>query len=230
MQCFSARSSHPDVLSIIQETDFPKGSYSTAYSIKRKKRKKAALGDGPQAPQSVRLALDAADAVQWCESMDEEMIGLTKMGVLMHDLTRDQLRQVHKVLSSPVPIGFYFDLKTDSLGSIARKKSRAAIPGHSGNMQKGVHFDETFAATPHPETACILICLAIRHNLKRRAWDVKKAYFCASIPADKRIGLRYPEGFKRYHPQTGEELFMLLCKNLYGDPGACKGGAITATR
>ena len=142
----------------------------------------------------------------------------------MHDLTLDQLRKVHKVFSTLVPVGLYFDLKTDELGAIVSRKSRAAIQGHPGNMQKGIHYDETYSATPQQETSTILCCLAIRHNLKRRAWDAEKAYCCASTPEGKRIGLRYPEGFKRVSPSTGEELYimMLLLKNRYGDPGACK--------
>ena len=32
--------------------------------------------------------------------------------------------------------------------------------------------------------------------------------------------MRYPEGFKRKHPETGEELFMILKKSLYGHPAA----------
>ena len=35
----------------------------------------------------MRQALDVEDILQWCESMDEEMFGLTRMGVMMHDLT-----------------------------------------------------------------------------------------------------------------------------------------------
>ena len=220
--CFSAQFHHPKVLNLINTPDVSISNNKFANSVKKKKRKKAALGDGPKPPGSVLQALDAEDNLQWCKSMDEEMFGLTKMRVMMHDLTLDQLRTVHGVSSTPVPVGLYFDLKTDELGAIVRRKSRAAIQGHPGNMQKGIHYDETYSATPQQETSAIMCCLAIRHNLKRKAWDVEKAYCCASIPAGKRIGLRYPEGFKRFSPTTGEELYMLLLKNLYGDPGACK--------
>lgn len=119
-------------------------------------------------------------------------------------------------------MGLYFDLKTNELGEITRRKSRAAIQGHNGNMKKGVHFTEPFAATPQQEISSILGCFAILFNVAREAWDVKKAYCCADIPPDQRIALKYPDGFRRFDPITGDELCMLLLKKLYGDPAACK--------
>ena len=89
-------------------------------------------------------------------------------------------------------------------------------------MHKGIHFDETFTPTRQSEMSAILCCLCVLHNLSRKAWDVEKAYCCASIWPHQRIALRYRDGCKRYHPTTGEELFMLLLKNLYGDLAACK--------
>ena len=51
------------------------------------------------------------------------------------------------------------------MGEIEREKARAAIQGHRGNMQKGVHFFETFAATPQEESIRILAILTIKLNL-----------------------------------------------------------------
>ena len=118
--------------------------------------------------------------------------------------------------STPVPIGIYFKEKTNQFGEVTQLKSRAAIQGHKGNMQRGVHFFETYAATPQEDTARILICLAVLFNLIRRSWDVEKAYCCAPIPPSERIILRYPQGFRRFHRFTNEELFMILMMNLYG--------------
>ncbi len=87
-------------------------------------------------------------------------------------------------------------------------------------MQKGVHYFETYAATPQPETARILICISIRHNWKRRAWDVELAYAWADLPVNERLALSYPKGCERNNPATGEPLYIILLKNLYGDPGA----------
>jgi hypothetical protein len=40
------------------------------------------------------------------------------------------------------------------------------------------------------------------------------------MPDDQLIAVRYPEGLRRYDNETGEELFMLLRRNLYGHPAA----------
>ena len=87
-------------------------------------------------------------------------------------------------------------------------------------MQKGIHYFETYAATPQPETARILVCIALRHNWKRRAWDVELAYAWADLPVNERLALAYPKGCERTHPETGEPLYIILLKNLYGDPAA----------
>ena len=186
---------------------------------KRKKPKqRAALGKNAP-PQSMRQALERDNAIEWANSMDSEMEGLTKMGVLLHDQTLADCREAG-ITSKPVPMGLYFDEKTDQTGNVVKLKSRAAIQGHKGNMQKGVHFFETYAATPQEDTGRLLICLAVKYNLKRRSYDVGKAYCCADIPADERNILCYPDGFKRFHSITMEELFMIGLKNLYGDPAA----------
>ena len=87
-------------------------------------------------------------------------------------------------------------------------------------MQKGVHFNETYAATPQEDTCRLIVCLAVQYNLQRRSYDVAKAYCCADIPPKERNILCYPDGFKRFDKITREELFMVGLKNLYGDPAA----------
>ena len=186
---------------------------------KRKKPKqRAALGENAP-PQSMRQALDRDNALEWAESMDSEMEGLTKMGVLLHDQTLADCREAG-ITSKPVPMGLYFDEKTDQTGNVVKLKSRAAIQGHKGNMQKGVHFNETYAATPQEDTGRLLVCLAVQYNLQRRSYDVAKAYCCADIPPEERNILCYPDGFKRFDKITREQLFMIGLKNLYGDPAA----------
>ena len=184
-------------------------------AIGRKKKR----GANDNAPQSVQKALERENGNEWADSMDKEVNGLTEKGVVLHDQTMQMCRD-EGINSTPVPIGIYFKEKTDQFGKVTQLKSRAAIQGHKGNMQRGTHFFETYAATPQEDTARILICLAVLFNLVRRSWDVEKAYCCAPIPPSERIILRYPQGFRRFHKLTNEELFMILMMNLYGDPAA----------
>ena len=138
--------------------------------------------------------------------MDDEINGLTDSGVLLHDQSYQDLTKAG-IVSKSVPLGMYFDEKLNTMGEIEREKARAAIQGHRGNMQKGVHFFETFAATPQEESIRILAILTIKLNLKRRACDIVKVYCWATIPKDERIALRYPEGCKR--SKDGKDPFMI---------------------
>jgi hypothetical protein len=188
-------------------------------SKKQKKKRTKAAQTGKQVPQSVREALESDKPMKWIAAMNDEIDGLTDSGVLLHDQSYQDLTKAG-IHSKPVPLGMYFDEKLNKMGEIEREKARAAIQGHRGNMQKGVHFFETFAATPQEESIRILAILTIKLNLKRRAYDIVKAYCWATIPQAERIALRYPEGYKR--SKDGKELFMILLKNLYGDPAAAR--------
>jgi hypothetical protein len=79
-------------------------------------KQRAALGENAP-PQSMRQALDRDNALEWAESMDSVMEGLTKMGVLLHDQTLADCREAG-ITSKPVPMGLYFDEKTDQTGNV----------------------------------------------------------------------------------------------------------------
>ena len=44
--------------------------------------------------------------------------------------------------------------------------------------------------------------------------DAEKAYCWADVPPGELFAVRYPPGLKRYHPETKEELYCILRKNL----------------
>jgi hypothetical protein len=117
-------------------------------------------------------------------------------------------------------VGLYHTHKTNGEGDIDRHKTRCAVKGHKGNMQKGNHFNETFAATPREDTARILTALMVLLNLVYKTGDVVKAYCWADVPPGELIAIRYPPGLKKFHPVTKEELYCVLRKKLYGHPAA----------
>ena len=80
-------------------------------------------------------------------------------------------------------------------------------------MFKGVHFNETYTATPSQDSARILQALCVHLQLRRKAWDISQAYCWADLPPGELIALRYPEGFRKFH--NGEETFIVMRKNLY---------------
>ena len=188
--------------------------------FKRKTVKAVATGVVP-APKNCRAALEAEDADDWVKSQGNEYYGLVELGVLDLNFTRQQLIEEGVINpDTPIPIGDYYELKFNAEGEVNKKKSRFAVKGHPGNMQKGVHYDKTFAATPRENTARFICALVVLLNLFRGAFDITKAYCWADRPKDKLLALKYPDGFQEYHPETGEELFLILRKNLYGDPAA----------
>jgi hypothetical protein len=74
-----------------------------------------------------------------------------------------------------VYVGLYHTHKHDSNRQNDRYKTRCAVKGHKGNMQKGTHFTETFAATPREDTGRVLTALFVLLNLINRTGDVEKA-------------------------------------------------------
>ena len=176
---------------------------------------------GTPAPTSIPKALrneDREEAFKWLESINTEWNGLCELEVLDHNFTRSDLEEAG-VTTKPIPFSVCLKYKYDEKGNINRYKTRLALAGHPGNMQKGIHFDRTYASTPVQHSTKILQELMVKEKLKRLAFDIKQAYCQADLPSHERIAVRYPEGFRRYNEKS-EELFMMLKKNLYGHPAA----------
>ena len=123
------------------------------------KRKKArsdkAVGVGKkQPPKNMGDAFHGPDGQEWIASSEKEFNGLTNKKVLDHDYTLEQLQEagvpVDKLTGKvkPINLSVVLDLKyTD--GVLSRYKTRMALAGHSGNMQRGVHYDKTFSPSPN---------------------------------------------------------------------------------
>ena len=68
-----------------------------------------------------------------------------------------------------IPLSIVLDHKYDEYGTLQRLKTRMALSGHPGNMQKGVHFKETFSASPNHCSARLLQALCAVKRWKRFA-------------------------------------------------------------
>ena len=186
------------------------------------RRTKAVSTSKVQAPANTWEALTGDDVPDWVRSMGNEFYGLCEMGVFGLGYTRQHLLEIGIDLSvkPAVPIGEYFECKFDVNGELNKRKTRMAIQGHARDMKKGVHFNETFAATPRESTTRLLQALVVLLNLSRLSFDITKAYCWADLPPEERIALKYPSAFKEYDHVTGEELYLVQLKNLYGSPSA----------
>jgi hypothetical protein len=190
------------------------------------RRQKAVAADSIPEPRNTQEALER-DPDGWCASIHEEIDPLIKMGVLDEGpesagYSKDQLLQegIDITVRKPVFVGLYHTHKFDKCGDIDRLKTRCALKGHKGNMQRGIHFAETFTPTPKEDTARLLVALMCLYDLCRKTGDIVKAYCWAPMPPGALIAIRYPPGLKKFSAVTGEELYMIMRKNLYGHPAA----------
>ena len=118
------------------------------------------------------------------------------------------------------------DHKYSKEGELERLKVRMAIAGHPGNVQRGLHYDKTFAATPCQNSSRILQALLVRNRWSRLTWDIKQAYCWAEVPDNELFALKCPKGFERFD-KDGNPLYMVVRKNLYGAPGASRAWSKT---
>jgi hypothetical protein len=209
----------------IKQIDYEFCENKRACQAKARRQKAVAVDTVPE-PRSTREALER-DPTGWSKSIREEVDPLIKMGVLdegpdRKGYTKRQLLEegIDINVKKAVGLGLYHTHKFDKEGEVDRLKSRAAIQGHKGNMQRGNHFTETFTPTPKEDTARLLIAIMCLYNLVMMTGDVVKAYCWAPLPPGDLIAVKYPPGLKKYDPITGEELYMVLRKNLYGHPAA----------
>jgi hypothetical protein len=174
-------------------------------------------------PKNVEQALNhPTRGHEWFKSLLNEWGGLTDLGVLDHNYTIAQCAE-HGITSSPVPITIVLDHKYDADGNITKRKARIAVRGTPTHMKPGIHYDpNTYAATPNMSTTKMLMALVVHLNLHQLAWDIEKAYVWAPLSKEDLIILKYPNGFERFDPETGEELFMIMRRNLYGSPNGAR--------
>ena len=219
--CFQISKTARSMTARVESKRAMKQSRGAMAAKKTKRIKAVATGHAPP-PKNARQAMEGENGVEWVKSMNDEFDGLVELGVLDLGYTKAELLKegIDLDATPAVPCGTYFEHKFGENGEITRHKSRIAVQGHPGNMQKGVHYNETFSATPRENTSKMICALVVLLNLTRFAFDITKAYCWADLPPGELIALKYPDGFKMYDSKTGEELFMILRKNLYGHPGA----------
>jgi hypothetical protein len=172
-------------------------------------------------PKGIKGLTNHCDSKEWQESFAAEIDQLTKMGTITHMHSKDELKEMGIDIEAtpPVHTQAVFDnkVKPDAAGvaELDKRKSRLVVDGNPTAMQKGVHYDESFSATPKLETCRLLVCIRVLLQLEGLCFDVSNAYAWAKI--SKPLALRYPRGMQQFGPD-GEERFMALWKNTYGLP------------
>ena len=66
------------------------------------------------------------------------------------------------------------------------------------------------------------MALIVHLGLYQKCWDIQKAYTWAKLDKSDLIILSYPKGLERYDQETGEPLYIIMRRNLYGTPNAAR--------
>jgi hypothetical protein len=162
------------------DTDLRAGMTHHAKKAKNIKGRNKITGSGiiPE-PKNVVDALMGERAEEWVKSIHSEMDGLNDQGVFSHNHTLDDIRNKHGIMSKPIPcsVALTHKFKQDANGSsvLSRLKTRICIAGHRGNVTKGIHYHDVFAAAPVQHTERLLQSLRVNLHLFNLAWDVKMA-------------------------------------------------------
>ena len=194
-----------------------------AKSYKKKKIPQGAVGSLHEPPPTtVEKALNhPTRSWDWLRSLLDEWLGLEELGVLCHNHSLQQCKDMG-ITSSPVPMSLVMTYKHDQAGQIIKLKSRLVMRGTQRHCKPGIHYDPacTFAATPNTNSTKVLMALVVHLNLFQKSWDIEKAYVWATLDEKDRLIVQYPKGFERFDQVTGEPLYMILKRNLYGLPNA----------
>ena len=90
-------------------------------------------------------------------------------------------------------------------------------------MFRGVHYNETFSASPKVTTSRILQALSVKEGYCRKSYDIVTAYLWGKSKKDEQIAIRYPAGLrKQFTNKEGklEEYHAIMIGNCYGMPQA----------
>ena len=200
--------------------------------VKAQREKAIASGQMPP-PRNMDEAMNHPTMGHlWVDAAYSEWEGLTEIGVLKHGYTIDQIHDMG--IPPPINLSVGFVIKTKN-NIFERCKVRCCLAGHKGNMTKGIHYDQTFAASPNQHSMRLLQALLVKHKWFRKSWDIKQAYLHAGLDPSKYVSVKYPAGFEQYQrnkqgevvfdDRTGKPipLYAIVVRNIYGHPAASRG-------
>ena len=169
-------------------------------------------------PSNIFDALSRDNAQDWIRALLDEEASLDALGVFLHDQSASQLKALGITAKYIIPSRYVIAVKRHPDRTIDKLKVRRVIQGHKWAMQRGVHYDESFTASPTQDTTRLLQALSIGNGWIPYCFDVKCAYQNAPATGPK-LAIKYPKGFERRNAK-GEELYAVLQANLQGKADA----------
>ena len=169
-----------------------------------------------QAPKTISEARKRPDWPRWKDAIEVEYEALETMGVFIHGVTRQQAMELYGVTTSAIPLACILKIAwaTDGV-TIEKYKARRILLGSGRWARKGIHYHETWAATPDFAITRMVEAIAAKKKWKRRAFDVAVAFVQGMLKRGEWILVRYePEFITR--DNNGNEMFCIAIKPLYG--------------
>ena len=121
----------------------------------------------------------------------------------------------HGHTHAAVPLKEVFKLKfkpdPDNPNNSIIDKFRVRIVGKGFKQQHGLHFDDTFAPTPHLTTVRIFYILLVQYDLKLKSCDAVQAFLNSPLDRDN-IYVKLSGGMKEYFKTD----YAVALKGLYG--------------
>ena len=98
------------------------------------------------------------------------------------------------------------------------KKYKARLNIDGSRMQKGIHYDETYAPVASWKSIRLLLILVAKYGWHSKQLDYVLAF--PQAPVEKEIYMRIPKGFKMDGKYNSEEHVLKLHRNVYGQKQA----------
>jgi len=142
-------------------------------------------------PKNLSEAYTRPDSDLWVKALEAEMKSIYDLGVLSGNYTMRELREmgVHK---PPVPAGLVLTCKYDKAGRLEKYKARFVQLGHPGNIFKGVHYDEVYAAAPNLATSRLIHALATKYGWTKMPFDISTAFLHADTTEREQYPIEMP--------------------------------------
>jgi hypothetical protein len=177
------------------------------------------------APATPAEAFKRPDAELWKQAINKELESFNRLRVMSHGHTRASVRE-RGIMQRPVPLKFVLKCKVTPDNTYDKHRARLVLCGHRGYCIEGVHYKDTFSASPDIETSRLVQAVALVMGWVRLCFDISVAYLHSDADRCQQIPLIYPPGYEMTGAD-GQPLFGILLKSVYGHPAASKNWSDT---
>jgi len=158
-------------------------------------------------PKTIQEAFQQLDKAEWKNAAMTELKSLEQTGTFKRWLNRKDLPPNAR----PMRGKWVFKKKLKPNGDLDKYKARWTAKGFT--QRYGIDFQETFAPTPIPGTARLLLALQVQFGLKRKQCDAETAFLNPKV--DVRLFIEAPEGMEELMPKR-QGMIIELGKGIYG--------------